>query len=85
MSDQESEIELEVLAGKPTAIGSNGDINAIAFNMDLIEAENPELAIEIRQLYEQVKDISPEDGLEGHEEDIALVKEMFKELLEKDT
>jgi hypothetical protein len=83
MSDQESELELEIDPDKPTAIGSNGKIDAIAFNMDLIEAENPELAIEIRQLYEQVKNISPDDEFDGHEEDIALAKEMFKELLER--
>jgi hypothetical protein len=83
MSDQE--FELEVNAEKPTAIVSNGETGAIAFNMDLIEAKNPELAKEIRQLYEEVKNISPDDELEGHEEDVALVKEMFNELLKRDS
>ena len=83
MSDQEFELEID--ADKPTAIGSNGDIGAIAFNMDLIEAKNPELAKEIRRLHEEVKNISPDDELDGHEEDVALAKEMFKKLLERNS
>jgi hypothetical protein len=85
MSDQDSELELELDAGKPTAIGGNGHINAIAFNMDLIETENPELAERIKELHEQVKNISPDDELEGSEEDVALVKEKFNKLLLDDS
>ena len=80
MSDQKSEFELEVDADKPSAIAGNGQTSAIAFNMDLIAAKNPELAEQIRRAYEKAKVISANDKLDGAEEDVALVLEMFKDL-----
>lgn len=83
MSDPNSELEVEVDKDKPTAIASNGHIDAIAFNMDLIEAKHPALARNIRRLYEEVKDISPNEELQGPEEDRALANEMFQKLLKE--
>ncbi len=85
MNDQKSELDIEIDSDKSTAIASNGRIDAIAFNLDLIRAENPELADEIRRLYEKAKNISPDAKLDGVEEDIALVSDMFKKALKRDS
>ena len=84
MSDKDSELELEIRADKPSAIGRNGDTRGIAFNMDLIRAKNPALAKRIEETMEEVKNISPDDEPQGTEEDAARVMEMFDKLLLED-
>jgi hypothetical protein len=80
-NDESSDLEVEIDASEPTVIASNGQVGAVVFNMDLIAARDPALAERIRQLYDKAQHIKPEDKLDGAEEDIALVHDMFKDLM----
>lgn len=83
MSDKDSELELEIHADKPTAIGSNGNISGLAFNMDLIRRKDPALAKRIEEHMEEASKISPDDEPQGSEEDVAEFRAKFDELLRK--
>jgi hypothetical protein len=83
MSDSDLIIELE--DNNPAVIKTNDMFTAVAFNLDVLDKENPKLAKEIRELYDQAKHISASDKIEGHEEDIGLVSDIIKKQLEKDS
>lgn len=83
MNTDETELKIKIDVDEPVAIASNGSIGGVAFNIDVIAAKNPQLAEDIQRLYKEAKDLSPDDELQGHEEDIALISDMFQEQLEK--
>ncbi|MFZ2513658.1 MAG: hypothetical protein WAW63_04350 [Candidatus Saccharimonadales bacterium] len=60
-----------------TAMGSN--VNALAFNLDLIASKNPDLAIAIMELYEQAKSIDSNDPV-STDQDFALALKRLSEL-----
>jgi hypothetical protein len=60
-----------------TAMGSN--VNALAFNLDLIASKNPDLAIAIMELYEQAKSIDSSDSV-STDQDFALALKRLSEL-----
>ncbi len=60
-----------------TAMGSN--VNALAFNLDLIASKNPDLAIAIMELYEQAKRIDSNDPA-STDQDFALALKRLSEL-----
>lgn len=66
-------------AATSSAMGAN--INALAFNIDLIAQKNPNLAIEILKLYEKAKAIKPNDPA-GPEEDFSLALEQLGKVLD---
>ena len=76
------ESRLTIKSGNPTALTSSAmgaNVNALAFNIDLIARKNPNLAIEIMKLYEQAKNIHPDDPAKP-EEDFALAFEQLRNL-----
>lgn len=60
-----------------TAMGSN--VNALAFNLDLIASKNPDLAIAIMELYEQAKSIDSNDPV-STDQDFASALKRLSEL-----
>lgn len=60
-----------------TAMGSN--VNALAFNLDLIASKNPDLAIAIMELYEQAKRIDSNNPA-SNDQDFALALKQLSEL-----
>jgi len=60
-----------------TAMGSN--VNALAFNLDLIASKNPDLAIAIMELYEQAKRIDSNDSV-STDQDFAFALKRLSEL-----
>lgn len=60
-----------------TAMGSN--VNALAFNLDLIASKNPDLAIAIMELYEKAKSIDSNDP-DSRDQDFALALKRLSEL-----
>jgi hypothetical protein len=58
-------------------MGSN--VNALAFNLDLIASKNPDLAIAIMELYEQAKSIDSSDSV-STDQDFALALKRLSEL-----
>lgn len=60
-----------------SAIGAN--INALGFNIDLIAAKNPNLAIAIMSLYEQAKNIHSDDPVQP-DEDFKLALKQLSDL-----
>jgi hypothetical protein len=74
--------DVPVAANEPTRILSKAhgdDVNAIVFNMKLIEKQNPTLANEIRKVADEVSKISPNDP-PAHEEDQLMISEEFKKI-----
>ncbi len=82
MSDEKFDLEVE--ADKPTAISRKDQLDAVTFNMDVITARDSELAERIKHLYDEAKSLKPDDKLDGAEEDVALVSEIFKGLQQKE-
>lgn len=65
------ETRITIKSDNPTAISSsvNGaNINALGFNIDLIAAKNPNLAIAIMGLYEQAKNINRDSPVQPDED-----------------
>ena len=60
-----------------SALGAN--INALGFNIDLIAAKNPNLAIAIMSLYEQAKNIHSDDPVQP-DEDFKLALKQLSDL-----
>ena len=62
-------------------------INALGFNIDLIAAKNPNLAIAIMSLYEQAKNIHSDDSVQPDEDfqrAIQQLSELFENKLAKE-
>jgi hypothetical protein len=55
------------------------NVDAIAFNIDLIAQKNPTKAVEILELYKAVRDITP-DTPAHPDEDFGLAADQIKEL-----
>lgn len=83
MSDNDSELELELDANKAMAIGKNDNIRGLAFNMDLIRKKDPALAREIEKNVEEAMKISPDDEPKGTDEEVAQALAKFDEMLRK--
>jgi hypothetical protein len=61
-----------------TAHGAN--IDAVAFNLDLIAAKRPTEAVEILDLFSELKDITPETPVQP-DEDFGLASERIRKTL----
>lgn len=67
-------------AARVASTGHSANINAVAFNIDLIVSKNPTLALQIMELYLKARDIKPDDP-QYPEEDYAAALEKLKGLL----
>lgn len=77
--------DIPVITNEPTLILSKShddDVNAILFNIKLIEEQDPALAEEIRQVADEVSKISSNDT-PAHEEDQLMISEEFKKIVIK--
>ena len=76
--------DVGVRSDKATGIASRvhgANIDAVAFNIDLIAAKKPTKAIEVLNLYKELKDITP-DTLAQPDEDFGLAADQISKTLE---
>lgn len=76
--------DVGVRSDKATGIASRvhgSNIDAIAFNVDLIAAKKPAKAVEILDLYNEVKDITSDTPVQP-DEDFGLAAEKISKILE---
>lgn len=76
------ETRITIKSDSPIAISSSAlgaNINALGFNIDLIAAKNPNLAIAIMSLYEQAKNIHSDDSVQP-DEDFKLALQQLSDL-----
>lgn len=76
--------DISVHTNKATGIASRvhgANIDAVAFNLDLIAAKKPTKAVEILDLYKDVKDITP-DTPEQPDEDFGLAADQISKTIE---
>lgn len=78
------ETRITIKSDSPIAISSSAlgaNINALGFNIDLIAAKNPNLAIAIMSLYEQARNIHLDDSVQP-DEDFQRALRQLSELFE---
>lgn len=76
------ESRITIKSDNPTAITSSAmgaNVNALAFNLDIIASKNPDLAIAIMELYERAKNLDSNDPT-STDEDFALALKRLSEL-----
>lgn len=78
-----NDTHLLISSDTPTGASStahDANINAVGFNLDFIASKNPNLAIAIMGLYNQAKQIHPDDPSQP-DEDFDLALEQLRDLL----
>lgn len=83
MSDSDK-TDLRISSGKATGLSSRAygaNIDALGFNIDLIASKRPTKAVEIIDLYNEVKDITPDTPTQP-DEDFGLAADKIRETLE---
>lgn len=76
--------DVGVRADKATGVASRvhgANIDAVAFNVDLIAAKKPTKAIEVLNLYRELKDITPDTPAQPGE-DFGLAADQINKTLE---
>lgn len=82
--DNTEKTEVSVRDDKATGIASRvhgANIDAVAFNIDLIAAKRPTKAVEVLDLYNELKDISLDTPI-APDEDFGLAAEKISKTLE---
>ena len=83
MNDSEKS-SLSISADRATGISSRAygaNIDAVGFNLDLIASKRPAKAVEILDLYSELKDITP-DTLAQPGEDFGLAEDKLRKTLD---
>lgn len=76
--------DVSIRSDKAIGISSRAhgaNIDAVAFNIDLIAAKQPTKAVEILNLYKEVKDITPETSPQP-DEDFGLASDQINKTVE---
>lgn len=83
MSDSDK-TSLNISSDKATGISSSvhgANVNTVGFNIDLIASKRPTKAVEIIDLYNEVKDITPDTPVQP-DEDSGLAADKIRSTLE---
>lgn len=76
--------EIGIREDKATGVASRvhgANIDAVAFNLDLIAAKRPTKAVEVLDLYNELKDITPDTPAQP-DEDFGLAADKISKTLE---